>query len=209
MTTSQLGLSPTPRASDKLIVALDVGDKAAAKEIVNELSREVGAFKIGLELFTAAGPAFVEELVSSGVKIFLDLKFHDIPNTVAGAAASAARLGVWMFNLHALGGREMMVRAVESVNEICSREHLERPLVIGVTVLTSSDQQTLAEIGIQQPVDTEVSRLAGLCLGCGLDGVVASAMEAAAVRKLPETEGFIIVTPGIPQAMQRMTIKSV
>ena len=197
MSTSQPGRKSTPRAADKLIVALDVNDKSAARAIVGELRAEVGAFKIGLELFTSAGPAFVEKLVSEGVKIFLDLKFHDIPNTVAGAAASAAKLGVWMFNVHALGGREMMLRAVESARETSRGHGLERPLVIGVSVLTSSDQKTLTEIGIERTVDAEVLSLAGLCHDCGLDGVVASAIEAAAIKKLPDTGGFVVVTPGI------------
>ncbi|HEY0048760.1 MAG TPA: orotidine-5'-phosphate decarboxylase, partial [Pyrinomonadaceae bacterium] len=123
---------------EKIIVALDVETAAAAREIIDELRAEVGAFKIGLQLFTAAGASFVREVVAGDVRIFLDLKFHDIPNTVAKASIEAARLGVWMFNIHALGGSEMLARTVAEVREACERESLRQPKIIGVTVLTSA-----------------------------------------------------------------------
>ena len=115
-----------------------------ARKIIAELKNEVGAFKIGLQLFTAAGASFVREVVESDIKLFLDVKFHDIPNTVAKASIEVARLGVWMFNIHALGGGEMMRRTVEDVREICEKENLEKPKIIGVTVLTSCESGNLA-----------------------------------------------------------------
>lgn len=197
MAFSTHAAAPMIDVRDRIIVALDVdsGDEAAA--IVRELNGRVGAFKVGLQLFTAAGPQFVRELVVTGAKVFLDLKFHDIPNTVAKAAVEAARLGVWMFNLHAAGGREMMERSVLEVNEVCEKECLTRPLVIGVTVLTSSNDATLNEIGIAQGVETQVTRLARLTADSGLDGVVASPLEVMAVRNAVDRPGFLTVTPGI------------
>ena len=143
-------------AKERLIVALDVSTAAAAREIIAELRGEVGAFKIGLQLFTAAGASFVREVVEAGNKIFLDVKFHDIPNTVAKASIEVARLGVWMFNIHASGGGEMMRRTVEEVGEVCEQENLRKPKIIGVTVLTSSDRETLSEIGIDGKNRTQV-----------------------------------------------------
>src|SRR5437762_6406931 len=127
---------PVIQAKDRIIVALDVATAAKAREIVAELGDLVGAFKVGSQLFTSAGPEFVRELTDSGHKTFLDLKVHDIPNTVANAAVEAARLGVWMLNVHALGGSEMMKRTAEDVHSACEREGLTGPLIIGVTVLT-------------------------------------------------------------------------
>ncbi len=180
-----------------IIVALDVETAAEAREIINELRENVGAFKIGLQLFSAAGASFVREVVESGVKIFLDLKFHDIPTTVAKASIEVARMGVWMFNVHALGGGEMMRRAVEAVSEVCAKENLTKPKIIGVTVLTSSNEETLREVGIENPSNTQVVNLARLSAKCGLDGVVASPHEVAAIRKNVKNEKFLIVTPGI------------
>ena len=133
---------------EKIIVALDVENAEKAREIIAELRGEVGAFKIGLQLFTSAGASFVREVVDSGIKLFLDVKFHDIPNTVAKASVEVARLGVWMFNIHALGGSEMMRRTIENVREVCEKENLRRPKIIGVTILTSSNQEILREVGI-------------------------------------------------------------
>lgn len=186
---------------DKLIVALDVPTANEARVIFAEL-RETGcAFKIGMQLFTAAGSAFVRELVEAGAKIFLDLKFHDIPNTVANAGIEAARLGVWMFNVHALGGGEMMQRTVQAVRETAEKENLKMPKIIAITVLTSSNEETLREVGIENEPNTQVLKLAKLSKDCGLDGVVASAQEAAAVRSaecgVRNQEPFLIVTPGI------------
>ena len=149
---------------------------------MSELKSEVGAFKIGLQLFTSAGPSFVRELCEWGVKVFLDLKFHDIPNTVAKAGVEAAKLGVWMFNVHALGGSEMMRRTVAEVNEACLKATIDRPKIIGVTVLTSADRSTLDEVGIEREVDEEVLKLARLTAECSLDGVVASPHEVAGIR---------------------------
>jgi orotidine-5'-phosphate decarboxylase len=184
-------------SKEKLIIALDVPGALEARAIVSELGGSVGAFKIGLQLFTAAGPVFVKEIVDLGHRVFLDLKFHDIPNTAAMAGVEAARLGVWMFNVHALGGGEMMRRTAEEVDSVCIKENLKRPLVIGVTVLTSSDRNTLSEVGIAADIDTEVLNLAKLASKYGLDGVVASPKESAAIRREFPDGGFVVVTPGI------------
>ena len=184
-------------AKEKLIIALDVDSGDVALSMVNELVPHVGAFKIGLQLFTAEGPRFVRKLVGAGARIFLDLKFHDIPNTVAKASIEAARLGVWMFNLHAGGGSEMMRTARLETAEACERENLPRPKMIAVTVLTSSGVSTLRETGVTGEPDTQVLRLARLTAECGLDGVVASPREINAIRTGIEREDFLIVTPGI------------
>ena len=182
---------------DKIIVALDVESADQARSIVAELSDSVGAFKIGLQLFTAEGPRFVRDLVERGAKIFLDLKFHDIPNTVAKASVEAARLGVWMFNVHALGGSEMMRRTAEEVANVCERESIAKPKVIAVTVLTSSNRETLVETGVSGETESQVLRLAELTAKCGLDGVVASPQEIRAIRTSVLSNDFLIVTPGI------------
>lgn len=181
---------------EKIIVALDVETVSEAREIVGELREEVGAFKIGLQLFTSVGSSFVKELVESGVKIFLDVKFHDIPNTVAKASIEVARLGVWMFNIHALGGGEMIFKTVETVAEVCERENLEKPKIIGVTILTSSNQETLNQIGIEKEITSQVLNLAQVSAKYGLDGVVASPLETNLIRN-EIGKDFLIVTPGI------------
>lgn len=190
-------------ANNSLIVALDVPTAAEARRIFDEL-RETGcAFKIGLQLFTVAGSSFVRELIERDAKIFLDLKFHDIPNTVAAAAIEAVRLGVWMFNVHAAGGGEMMERTVNAVRETVARENLIEPKIIAVTVLTSSNGVTLGEIGIESAPADQVLRLAKLASDADLNGVVASAHEAARIKseskkwKTIDAEQFLIVTPGI------------
>ncbi len=182
---------------DRIIVALDVDSAEKACEITRELAGHVGAFKVGLQLFSLAGPDFVRELTADGHKIFLDLKFHDIPNTVAKASVEAARLGVWMFNVHAAGGSEMMKRAVEEVNNVCSVEQIARPLMIAVTVLTSSNAGTLREAGFNGEVDEQVVRLARLAESAGMDGVVASPLEVTAIRSAVTRTDFLTVTPGI------------
>ncbi|MGI8469244.1 MAG: orotidine-5'-phosphate decarboxylase [Pyrinomonadaceae bacterium] len=182
---------------EKIIVALDVSDANQAREIIAELRDEVGAFKIGLQLFTAAGASFAREAASAGVKIFLDLKFHDIPNTVANASVEAARLGVWMFNVHALGGTEMMRCAVEKVGEICAKENLNVPKIIAVTILTSSNDETLREVGIEADTETQVLKLAKLSAGSGLRGIVASPREIKMIRREIADKNFLLVTPGI------------
>lgn len=186
-----------PKLKEKLIVALDVETAEKAREIIAELREEVGAFKIGLQLFTSAGASFVRELAAGGVKLFLDLKFHDIPNTAAKASIEAARLGIWMFNVHALGGAEMMRKTLESVREVCDRENLRQPKIIGVTILTSFDQQTLKEVGIENEINEQVIKLARLTAKAGLEGVVASPAETKAIRENIEKKDFLIVTPGI------------
>ena len=184
------------RSKKRVIVALDVATAGEARDVIAELRGEAAAFKIGLQLFTATGPDFVRE-VSSEHRVFLDLKFHDIPNTVAMAGLEAARLGVWMFNVHASGGGEMMRTTVERVGELCAREDLARPRIIGVTVLTSSDTNTLRETGIEQSAAERVLNLARLTAECGLDGVVASPLEISGVRSVVKTPEFLIVTPGV------------
>jgi orotidine-5'-phosphate decarboxylase len=188
---------PSLRAKDQIIAALDVATAEEAREITGELRGEVGAFKIGSQLFTAAGPELVREFTHAGLKIFLDLKFHDIPNTVANAAVEAARLGVWMLNVHTLGGSQMMKRTVDEVRLVCEKEKIVRPLVIGVTILTSSTDEVLSEIGIDSDIESQVAKLARLAADCGLDGVVASPHEIGTIRKAVMKPEFLIVTPGI------------
>jgi orotidine-5'-phosphate decarboxylase len=182
---------------EKIIVALDVATAVEARNIIAELRGEVGAFKIGLQLFTSAGASFVRETVDAGIKLFLDLKFHDIPNTVAKASIEVARLGVWMFNIHALGGAEMMRRTIEAVREVSDKENLVKPKIISVTVLTSANRETLKEVGIERETHEQVLDLAQLTAKCGLDGVVASPLEIETIRGAIEKKDFLIVTPGI------------
>ncbi len=189
-------------SKEKIIVALDVSGENQAKEIITELRGEVGGFKIGLQLFTAIGSDFVRKLASEDVKIFLDLKFHDIPNTVAKASIEVARLGVWMFNIHTLGGSEMMRRTVEEVREVVEKERLKQPKIIGVTILTSSNDKTLQEVGINSNTSDQVSKLAQLAAKSGLDGVVASPQEVGIIRQNIDSKNFLIVTPGIRPAQK-------
>ncbi len=185
---------------ERLIVSLDVETESEARDIISEIGNEAGAFKIGLQLFTLAGSKFVSEVVRTGTRVFLDLKFHDIPNTVAKAGVEAARLGVWMFNVHAMGGSSMMRQAVNETAEVCEREGLAKPKIIAVTVLTSSDSETLRETGIETEVEKQVLHLAELTAECGLDGVVASGNEIVPLRRQMEGRNFLIVTPGIRPA---------
>ncbi|MBD0327187.1 MAG: orotidine-5'-phosphate decarboxylase [Pyrinomonadaceae bacterium] len=182
---------------NKLIVALDVETARQARELFSALRETAGMFKIGSQLFTSAGPDFVREIVAAGSRVFLDLKFHDIPNTVAAAGREAARLGVSIFNVHAAGGSEMMKRTAEAVTEVSEREGLSRPHVIAVTVLTSADAATLAEVGLSVGPQEQVEKMASLAAACRLDGVVASPHEVALVRSTVERESFVIVTPGV------------
>ena len=174
-----------------VIVALDYPSADRARELVARLSPELCRLKIGKELFTRSGPALVETFQREGFEVFLDLKFHDIPNTVASAVRAAAELGVWMVNVHAGGGRRMMEAAVAALDGFASR-----PLLIGVTVLTSMSDADLAELGYRETAGERVQRLASLTAECGLDGVVCSALEAPLLRK-SRGEGFTLVTPGI------------
>jgi orotidine-5'-phosphate decarboxylase len=182
---------------NKLIVALDVQTAPEARELVKLLATEVGMFKVGSQLFTAAGPEVVREIVRSGGRVFLDLKFHDIPNTVAAAAVEATRLGVSILNVHAGGGPEMMKRTAAAVSEAASAEGLARPSVIAVTVVTSADQATLEAIGVNNSPEAQVLMLALLAAKNGMDGLVASPLEVAAIRAAIPQPGFLVVTPGI------------
>jgi orotidine-5'-phosphate decarboxylase len=181
---------------DRLIVALDVDTVDQARSIAKQLRGSVGAFKIGSRLFTSCGPQFVEELVGRGDRVFLDLKFHDIPNTVAGAVTAATRMGVWMVNVHAAGGADMMAAARAAADEEAVKSAIQPPMVIAVTVLTSLDQPALSTIGVTGPVEAQVERLALLAQGAALDGVVASPQEIALLRERCDPR-FTIVTPGI------------
>jgi len=181
---------------DQLLVALDVDTVAEARTMANRLRGAVGGFKIGSRLYTAEGPRAVEELVARGDRVFLDLKFHDIPNTVAGASAAATRLGVWMMNVHASGGAAMMTAARDAAHEEAARGGQQPPLVIAVTVLTSLSDQMIGEIGIRDSIAAQVERLAALAESSGLDGVVASPQEVSLIRRRCR-RGFAVVTPGI------------
>jgi orotidine-5'-phosphate decarboxylase len=187
----------SPDAREKLIVALDVDSADSAKAVVADLEGIVDTFKVGLQLFCAAGGTFVRELVEGGSRIFLDLKFHDIPTTVSRAGIEAAKLGVWMFNVHASGGGEMMKRTADDVGEFCFKSNLPLPRIIGVTVLTSSDERTLRETGAGKSVSEQVVRLAKLSAGSGMLGVVASGKEVEVIRNAITDPDFLIVTPGV------------
>jgi orotidine-5'-phosphate decarboxylase len=185
-----------------ILVALDVESAARAIALADVLRGSVGGFKIGKQLFTAAGPAMVRELTSRGDRVFLDLKFHDIPNTVSGAVQSAVATGAWMVNVHASGGSAMMKAAAEAARDASSASGHPRPLVIAVTVLTSMDNDGLAEIGVTRPMLEQVVHLARLAQSSGLDGVVASPQEVGAIRAACGKD-FQIVTPGIRPADQQ------
>ncbi|HET6891227.1 MAG TPA: orotidine-5'-phosphate decarboxylase [Pyrinomonadaceae bacterium] len=185
---------------DKLIVALDVDNAQRARELVSSLRDTVGMFKVGSQLFTAEGPLIVREIVDAGSKVFLDLKFHDIPNTVLSAGIEATRLGVSIFNVHALGGREMMQRTADAVSEVAIKEGIQRPLVIAVTILTSADNEQLSEIGISSNPADQVIRLALLAESAGMDGVVASPHEIAGIRDAVNRSDFKVITPGVRPA---------
>jgi orotidine-5'-phosphate decarboxylase len=183
-----------------LVVALDVADSDHALKLVEQLHGLVGMFKVGKQLFTAAGPQIVHRITEVGERVFLDLKFHDIPNTVASAGVEAARMGVTIFNVHALGGREMMERTSKAIHDVAGREKLMPPLVLGVTILTSHDQASLVEIGIDRPLEEEVVALAMLSESAGLDGVVASPREIGPIRTAVRRKDFVILVPGVRPA---------
>jgi len=181
----------------RVIVALDYPERAAALELVARLEPGSCRLKVGKELFTRAGPKLVEELAVRGFEVFLDLKFHDIPNTVASACHAAADLGVWMLNVHALGGERMLLAAREG----CARAG-RAPLLVAVTILTSMDTNDLQAVGLAGSPEENVNRLAGLAQRCGLDGVVCSSRETAGLRERCGPE-FVLVTPGIRPAGSR------
>jgi orotidine-5'-phosphate decarboxylase len=185
---------------NKLIIALDVETAEEARRLFRLLGAEAGMFKVGSQLFTAAGADLVRELTGAGGRVFLDLKFHDIPNTVASACREVARLGVSLFNVHAAGGGEMMRRAAEATAETAERENLEGPKLIAVTVLTSANAGVLRETGVAGELEAQVKRLAELAAASGLDGVVASPHEIEAVRSVVAREDFLLVTPGVRPA---------
>ncbi len=192
------GTAETVYAKEKLIVALDVESAEEALRLYGELRNEAGMFKVGSQLFTSAGPELVRRLVGEGARIFLDLKFHDIPNTVAAAAREAVRLGVALFNVHAAGGTEMMRRASAATAEEAARLSVKKPSLIAVTVLTSMDAEALNETGVTAAdIEAHVRRLARLADASGLDGVVASPHEIVPVRETVGRAGFLVVTPGV------------
>jgi orotidine-5'-phosphate decarboxylase len=183
-------------SAPRLIVALDFPDSATALAMARRLTPALCRLKVGKELFTSAGPAVVEALVRSGFSIFLDLKFHDIPNTVAQACRSAAALGVWMLDVHALGGRAMLTGAREALGS-----GPDRPRIVAVTVLTSLAANDLREVGIDDAPRTAASRLAQLAQASSLDGVVCSPLEASSLRSQCGPD-FLLVTPGIRPASE-------
>jgi len=179
------------RMKDKLIIALDVETPAKALDLVRQLHSIAGMFKVGSQLFTSAGPQIVKDIIALDSKVFLDLKFHDIPHQVSGAARAAAELGVSLFTIHASGGSEMMRRAVDAVSETEAK-------VLAITVLTSIDATILSEIGVTSSPGDSVLRLVKLAEAAGVDGVVASPQEIESIRRV--VPGFLIVTPGIRPA---------
>lgn len=203
MTSNLQLVRPPTSMRDRLILALDVDDLDSVKTLVKLLSGEVGMFKVGKQLFTHAGPSGVKLIQELGGEVFLDLKFHDIPNTVAKAATVATRLGVKMFNVHASGSLEMMRLTVREVNRVCRQEALRQPIMLAVTVLTSLNKSDLEKVGVDREVADQVVRLALLSQESGMDGVVAAPNEVAGIRKACGHR-FIIVSPGIrPQKVKR------
>ncbi|MBI5181537.1 MAG: orotidine-5'-phosphate decarboxylase [Nitrospirae bacterium] len=192
-------------ARERLIVALDVDSEKEAERLLDALKGIVKIFKIGSQPFTAFGPKIVELVHKKGGKVFLDLKYHDIPDTVARAATEATRLGVFMFNVHSLGGMEMMRRCYAASCETAEKEGIQRPKILAVTLLTSITPEMLQnEIGIKsKSMEGEVKRLAGMASDAGLDGVVSSPREIKAVREVCGRD-FLIVTPGVRPAGSQM-----
>jgi len=185
---------------ERLVLALDVDNFESAKKLVEKLNNYVGVFKIGSQLFTAEGNKVIKMINEKGGKVFLDLKFHDIPNTVARAAEVATKLGVYIFNVHTSGGYEMMKVTAEAAKKTSLALGINKPLILGVTLLTSINQEVLEkEIGVKGKLKEQVVRLARLAQSAGLDGVVASPQEIKEIRKACG-EDFVILTPGIRPA---------
>jgi orotidine-5'-phosphate decarboxylase len=185
------------KPKDRLIVALDVKTADDALKLVSQLQGLVGMFKVGSQLFTSAGPSIVKEITGRGNRVFLDLKFHDIPHQVSGAVRSSVELGVSMLTIHASGGEEMMRRAAETAKEVAARAHVAAPSVVAVTVLTSIDSKMLGQVGFVDDTTATVKRLALLAAVAEIDGVVASPQEITAIRSTVSDPDFLVVTPGI------------
>jgi orotidine-5'-phosphate decarboxylase len=184
---------------ERLIFALDVEHFGEAQKLVGLLEGHVGLFKVGKQLFTHSGPKVIDMIRRKGERVFLDLKFHDIPNTVAKAAEEAAKLGSAMFTVHSMGGFEMMKRTVESSRNTSKRLNIPKPLILAVTILTSIDELILEEVGIKPPLEQQVVRLATLAKRAGVNGAVASPREISLIRDQCGSN-FLIVTPGVRPA---------
>lgn len=181
---------------EKLIVALDLSDLSQAEKLVKTLSGVVKTFKVGKELFTSAGPKAIQMIHAHKGNVFLDLKFHDIPNTVGAACEAATRLKVFMLTMHVTGGRTMLFKAVQSVHQTAEKIRTAPPRLLGVTVLTSMTESDLKDVGIKKKLKQQVEDLSVLAKNCGLDGVVASGQEIELIRKAAGND-FLIVTPGV------------
>ncbi len=190
---------PLNAKAKRLILALDVSAQEEAIELVRKLKDQVAYFKVGLQLYTAAGPTIIKKILQEGAEVFLDLKFHDIPNTVTQAAVEAGRLGVRMMTLHSLGGEVMMRQTRETLQEYSRREGWPCPKLLAVTILTSIDPKALLSLGIDHPLDQEVLRLAKSAQAAGMDGIVSSPRELRLLREAG-LEGLLFVTPGIRSA---------
>lgn len=192
--------NPQLSSKERIVLALDIDSDREALATVDELKGSVGMFKVGHQLFTAYGPDIVRRVIASGGKVFLDLKYHDIPNTVAKASAAAVKLGVSIFNVHALGGSDMMKAAAESAKENARKLGVQAPLVLAVTVLTSMDEKSLRkELKITRSLQREVGHLARMAQRAGMHGVVASPQEIKMLRRAVRGE-FVILTPGVRPA---------
>ena len=181
---------------NKLLIALDVDDRARALSLVDDLKDIVGGFKVGSQLFLSEGPEIIETLTAQGARIFLDLKFHDIPNTVANTVSAAVKMGVWMLTVHTMGGIDMLRAAEKAAIDSAKMTKHTKPIIVGVTVLTSHNPENLPALGITRPLASQVKSLALMAKEAGLDGVVCSPLEAASLREQCGQD-FVLVTPGI------------